>query len=134
MKKNVVNIILLFLGIFLTVGVKLFFAPCGQKEDGSYMTCHWAGEMVFAIGIVLSILAALSIVVKNAAAKSAFSIAILCTAVLTAFVPKHIISLCMMADMKCRSVMQPAVMVTSIIIAVLSIVNVVKNKPKSILK
>ena len=48
------HIILLFVfSVVELIGIRTFFAPCGPKEDGSWMSCHWAGQAVTGTAAVL---------------------------------------------------------------------------------
>ena len=65
MKNRIGSIILLILSILLVVGEQTFAGPCGPKPNGGFMTCHWAGQAVLGVGIVLVILSLLHVVSKK---------------------------------------------------------------------
>lgn len=108
---------LTLLCLILCFGTKLWFHACGPKEDGSWMNCHWAQQCVFGIGLVLSVTAVLHFCVQNRKIKAGLSLGMVPTAVLAAILPSNLVPLCMMHDMRCHSVMRPAVMIVSIAIA-----------------
>ena len=116
-KALVLDIILLVLSAGLTTGVKTVFSACEKKPDGMWMTCHWAEQAVFALGIALTAMAVVNIVLGKTDIKRGIAIAMVPTALITAFVPNAFINLCMMKDMHCHEMMRPAVIVISALIA-----------------
>ena len=118
------DILMLIPGILLTIGVKTAFHPCGMHEDGGYGSCHWAGQAVFGIGIVLLVIGILHLIMRKPAGKMGLSLAVIPLALLAAVLPKNLISLCMMASMRCNAVMRPAVLVIGILTALLAAADV----------
>jgi hypothetical protein len=132
MKKiDLRGIIIFVLSVVLTVGVKLLFHACGAKDDGSYMSCHWAEQAVFGVGIVLVLMSAIHIAVRKTDTKKGVSLAIIPAALLNVFIPNILINLCMMSDMRCRSIMKPAVSVIGIIIAAVAVIDAVMLNKES---
>ena len=117
-KALVFDIILLVLSAVLTIGVKTVFSACEKKPDGMWMSCHWAEQAVFALGIALSAMAVVNIVLNKTDLKRGIALAMVPTALITVFVPNVFIDLCMMKDMHCHEVMRPAVIIISAVIAV----------------
>ncbi|MBQ9308784.1 MAG: DUF4418 family protein [Clostridia bacterium] len=117
----VFQVIILLLSVFLTVSVRTFFGAC-VHDDGTFSTCHWAGEAVFGSGIVLSVLALLSCIFPQSGIRAGLALSSLVLSLGTAFIPGNLISLCMMSSMRCQSIMKPAVMVTSVLLAVFSLI------------
>ena len=129
MKENkigVTDIALLVLSAALLIGVLTVFAPCGPKEDGSWMTCHWAGNAVAGAAAVLTVCAIVRMLVRGT--KLGLDFAMISAAALAALLPGQLIHLCMMADMRCRAVMTPAVRVLSVLIAVVAVVDIVLQR------
>ncbi len=60
-KINGFDMILLALSVVLLLGVLTVLAPCGAKEDGSRMTCHWAGNAVAGAAAVLTALSVMEL-------------------------------------------------------------------------
>ncbi len=117
MKKfTVTDIILLVLSLALAVGIKLVFHACAPKEDGSWMTCHWAEQAVSAASIGLTAVAVLRLFLCRAA-KAGTALAMSVFAVITALLPGVFIRMCMMDTMRCHAVMCPAVMIVCLLIA-----------------
>lgn len=115
-KINGFDTILLVLSAALFAGVLTVFSPCGAKEDGGWMTCHWAGNAVAGVAAVLTALAIMRLFVKDIKMRLGLSAAMIPAALLAALFPGRLISLCMMPSMRCRAVMLPAVTVLSVLI------------------
>ena len=115
-KINGFDAILFVLSAALFAGVLTVFAPCGAKEDGGWMTCHWAGNAVAGVAAVLTALVIMRLFVKDTKARLGLSAAMIPAALLSALFPGRLISLCMMPAMRCRAVMSPAVTVLSVLI------------------
>lgn len=122
-KRNIIFPAITFaLCIFLAVGVMLIFPACGPKEDGTWMSCHYAQMAVFAIGLVMAALAFIAIFAGNKIRILLYIITAV-GAVFAAVIPSNIIRLCMMNEMQCRAVMRPSVILVSVLIAVFSLVS-----------
>ena len=114
---GVTDIALLALCAVLLIGTLTFLTPCGQKEDGSWMTCHWAGQTSVALAAVLLTMAVMHAVVPKGGVKLGIDLAVLPAAVLVSQVPGHVIGLCMMETMRCQAVMRPGIAVLAVLIA-----------------
>lgn len=112
---GVADIVLAVLCAVLLVGMLTFLRPCGPKEDGSWMTCHWAGQALTGAAGALFVLSAVRLFV-SAPVKQGLDIAAAVLSVLAICIPGSLIDLCMMADMHCRAVMRPGVTVLAILI------------------
>ena len=119
-KISVLDVVLPAVGLAFLLGALFVFGPCGPKEDGSWMTCHWAGQAVTGVAALLLVLELVRLFVGDNRVKLGLDIAAIPAALLAALIPGHLIRLCMMADMRCRSVMSPAVTVFSVLMIVLS--------------
>ena len=83
-KINGFDAILFVLSAALFAGVLTVFAPCGAKEDGGWMTCHWAGNAVAGVAAVLTALAIMRLFVKDTKARLGLSAAMIPAAALGA--------------------------------------------------
>ena len=130
MKKTglILDVVLCVLSAVLCFGTKFLFHACAPKEDGGWMTCHWAEQTVFGLGIVLLILSIMTFCFKDGKTKSGIQISTAVISALTLFVPNHLIKLCMMPDMRCHSVMKPAVIIISILIIICSAVTCILHR------
>ena len=131
MKKTgvILDVVSLVLSAVLCFGTKFAFHACAPKEDGSWMACHWAEQAVFGIGIVLLILSVImTFCFKDGHTKSGIAVSMAVLSGFTAILPNHLIKICMMADMRCHSVMKPAVLVTGILLCIVSVVGCVMHR------
>ena len=107
MKKQMIPaMILLVLSLIITIGSQSFLSPC-LHEDGSFGPCHWAGQTLMGLGCVVGILAILSLCVQKARLGTYMSALPVCG--LGILTPGTLIDLCHMSTMRCRMVMQPAI-------------------------
>ena len=129
--EKLTEIILVLLSVILTAGVKFLFHACGQKEDGSWMHCHDAEQTVFVLGIMLTVMSVLMLIFSEEKKKRWIKIIMIPTALTAVFVPNILIHMCMMKGMRCLSVMRPAVIIISLLIAAAAAVSIYygrKNK------
>lgn len=123
MKNRIGGIILLILSVFLVVGVMTFAGPCGPKPNGSFMVCHWAGQAVLGVGVVLVFLSLLHVAFKNNYFKQGLNMGIILNSLLAICIPGNLIHLCMMNHMRCHTVMKPFVIVISALIVSVAVVD-----------
>ena len=83
------------LSVVSLIGIFTVFAPCGPKEDGSWMVCRWAGNAVKGISLVLAVLSLIRLFIADEKIKIGLSLAVFAVAILETAVPGHLISLCM---------------------------------------
>ena len=124
----IANILLFILVIFFDIGIWTFFSPCAIKEDGSFMTCHWAGVATGMTALLLTVHIIIFLFVKNKKVKTGILLTMLPTALLMLLFPGVLIPLCMMSSMRCIMIMRPAVYVLGILIIALIIINFALNK------
>ena len=126
MKKNIrpTDFILLLLSLFFLLGIIFIFHPCGPKEDGSWMFCHWSGQMEILFASIFVLLSIIRFFFSEKA-KAALSLSFIPLSIAAALVPGKIIPLCMMKDMRCHAVMRPAVIVLSAVIALISLTDTI---------
>ena len=115
--------LLLLLSILDLAGIRTVFAPCGPKEDGSWMTCHWAGQAVTGAAAVLLVLALVHILVLDRGMKVGLDAGIAAVALLTALLPGRLIGLCMMPDMRCHQLMVPGITVCAVLMILSAILD-----------
>lgn len=97
----------LLLSAVTAAGSVSFLGPC-VHEDGSFGSCHWAGQAMLGIGLLLAALSLTALLVKDGRLRAGILFAAAAAAVLGIFVPGTLINLCGMATMRCRAVMRPA--------------------------
>lgn len=129
LKGLILQIILLVLCAVLCIGVKTFFSPCEHKtESGMWMACHWAGQAVFGISLAMAVNAVMMFIVKDSKIKLGLALSLIPTAIVTALIPNTLINLCMSEQMRCHSVMKPAVIVISALTAIAALIYVILNR------
>ena len=112
---GIMDVLLLVLNLIFFVGIQTVFAPCEARPDGSWMTCHWAGQALIGIAAALLAIAVMHLVIPRTQVKIGLSLAVIPVSVLAFAVPDHLIDLCMMETMHCHTVMEPAVTVLSLL-------------------
>ena len=122
------DLILTVLSAVFLAGIRTVFTPCGSAEDGSWMTCHWAGQAVTGLAAVLFAISLIHLFIQKTEIKQGLSLAMIPAAVLTALLPGNLISLCMMNTMRCHSLMRPFVIVMGILYAVSGCVKLVLDR------
>ncbi len=124
MKKiSIFDIILSVLSVVLFFGTIFIFHACPAKDDGTWMVCHWAEHGVIAFSVVLSIVSLIRFFIGDKKIKMGLSISIVPCAIFTALIPGVFINLCMMKNMRCHTVMRPAVIVLCVLITVSALVD-----------
>lgn len=109
------SVLTLILGIILTAGVMLVFHACGPKDDGGWMSCHYAQLTVFGLGIAMACMSVFSLFADGKLSAVLRILTIVCAAA-AAVIPGNVIHLCMMSGMRCRAVMRPSVILLSVLI------------------
>ena len=107
-KQSIPAVILLVLSLVTAIGSQTFLSPC-VHEDGSFGTCHWAGQVLLGLGCVLGILALFSLLIQRARFGVFLSAMPVC--VMGILTPGTLVDLCHMSTMRCRMVMQPAMII-----------------------
>ena len=102
---GITDILMVVLNLIFFVGIQTVFAPCEARPDGSWMTCHWAGQALMGIAVALLAIAVMHLVIPRAQVKLGLALVL----------PDHLIDLCMMETMHCHTVMEPAVTVLSLL-------------------
>lgn len=109
MKKQIIPaIVMLIISLIVVIGSQSFLSPC-VHEDGSFGPCRGAGQELLGLGCVLGVFAALSLGVKRARLGVYLSALPVCA--LGILTPGTLLDLCRMSTMRCRMVMQPAMMI-----------------------
>lgn len=103
-------LVTLVLAVLAAAGVKSFAGPC-VHEDGSFGPCHWAGQVLFGLSIVIAAESVIVLWRKDAGLRRGLYLAMMLTAMLGILMPGTLISLCVMESMRCRMIMRPAMLV-----------------------
>ena len=127
-RAGVTDFLLLLLTILFPAGLFTVFKGCPAGEDGSWMSCHWAEMAVLGISCVLLICALIHLFVPDPGVKTGIDAAVIPMAALSIFLPKNLIRLCMMADMRCQVYMRPFAAVLSALILCTAFVDLLLNR------
>ena len=117
-KEKVFSLLPAVFSLLLSVGVMTVFSACGMKEDGTWMPCHGAQNVVELGGFFLFFLFSLGALLKNRSLKLFLFAAGVIAAAAVFFVPGNIMPLCMMKTMRCHTVFQPFVRLVSALIVI----------------
>ena len=118
------------LGLALAAGVKTFLAPC-VHEDGSFGACHWAGQMLLGVGALIAALGLLALIHRDQSVRAGLLLAAAAASILGLLTPGTLISLCKMSAMRCRAVMQPAMILLCGLIALLALAGFIVNRKRA---
>ena len=119
-KPEVIDLIMPAFGILLAAGILTVFQPCGARDDGSWMSCHWAGRAVAGVAGGMVVLSLLRLFLGSGG-KVALS-------VLAALFPGHLIDLCMMRGMRCHALMKPYAVILSGLIGLTALADFVLRR------
>ena len=123
-KIGIPEILLAVASILFMIGIRLWFPVCNATGE-SIMPCHWAGEMLKAMSILFLGLSLVHIFIPDAKMKIGIDISLAALFILALNIPGNIIRICGNADMACRRLTQPFSTIFCIIMAVLSLLDIV---------
>ena len=129
-KFGISDIILLLLSIIFLVGILTFFKTCGPKNDGSWMTCHWAGNTVTGLADILTVISFLQLIIPDSKIKIGLSVSIIPISILAIFIPGTLINICMTNIMRCNAIMRPSVTIMSVLMIIFSIFDIIRYSRK----
>lgn len=112
----------LVFAFLLMIGEKTFLRPCGTRPDGTFMTCHWAGESVYVLSILLFFGAMLMLIIRKQEVYAALEGMVILICLLMKHIPGGFIPLCMKKDMRCWAVMRSGVGLLCALVILLAIV------------
>ena len=101
---SILSCVILLLAAALAVGSATFLGPC-VHEDGSFGSCHWAGQALLGVGCAVALQALLAMASRH---RAGMFLGMIPTALLGLFLPGTLVALCRMDTMRCRAVMRPA--------------------------
>ena len=122
-KGRITGIVMTTLSVLLTCGVMFIFPACDAKDDGTWMRCHYAQLAVFAMGCALIVISVIVLICGRSRTGAGASLAAVPLAAAAALTPETVIGLCMMTNMRCHTLMRPAVIVICVLIAAAACVN-----------
>ena len=120
----------LILGAVIAIGSVSFLGPC-VHDDGNFGACHWAGQAMLGIGILLALEGAAAMIVRDGKVRIGLFLSAALTAVLGLLTPGTLIGLCGMATMRCRALMQPAMRILCVITLALSVIGILLERKQT---
>lgn len=120
-KLSIMDPILLIANILYLIGIRYWFPTCAVSGD-TIMACHWAGQMLKAVSILLTVLAVVHFL-PDQKIKAGIDISLIGIYVMTMLIPGRIINLCVKEGMACRAKTLSMTMVFCVLMLVLTLVD-----------
>ena len=130
---DVMDLVLLIGSAVFLIGSLSFLHPCVPEGDSGYMSCHWAGQMLKGLAGVLTLLSLLHLFMP-VMTKAGLDMGILAVSALTLLTPGRLIALCMMPEMRCRSVMAPGALVFATVLLAAAVIDLVMQTHRALLE
>ena len=127
--RSLIPLATLVLAVIIAFGSVSFLGPC-VHEDGSFGACHWAGQALLGVGILVAVQSIAALLCKDGSVRRGILLAMVPSALLGIFIPGTLIHLCGMATMRCRSVMRPAMSILFGLILVLTVIGLLTERRK----
>ncbi len=125
MKYKKFDILNLIAALVLSVGIMTVFQACALQDNGSWMKCHDAQLYIFYIGIVITLLSLLYIFINSRLSKLIINTLVIGLAILQAFLPGNILSMCSLFSMRCYTIMKPFSIIMGVILVLLSVIKMI---------
>ena len=116
-KFGITDVVVFVICAVFTVGIFTWFAPCAPMAEGMYMVCHWAGNAIASLAILLTVISAVHILLSDGKMKLGVDICILSIAITAAIIPGNVISLCAHSSAHCTELTKPFTIVFSVLTA-----------------
>ena len=127
-KKKILAIISLVAAIVLFIGLTSFAGPCPVTEGEMPMKCHWTGQALKGLAVVMALSSILKLVSKDRGIAIGISLVEVINGIYAILIPTVLIGTCMHEEMMCNTGMKPFVIIISLIYIVLAAVNIYMNK------
>ena len=99
-KIGIAELLLLAAVIVYFIGIRIWFPVC-EVSGETIMACHWAGQMLKAMSVLLFVLAGLRVVIPDLCVGIGLDLGIGIASVLTLRIPGGVINICIMDGMRC---------------------------------
>lgn len=123
-KISVMAIVELAAAVLLLVGALTFAGPCGVHDAGTVSPCFGTSHILAAMGAVAAVVAAVRLFVKNPSVQVALGVVAGALGVAIASAPGNFLALCMMATMRCQTIMKPFAIAMGVVILAAAIIDV----------
>ena len=123
--KNKVSISI----VYILIGVLLILIPtqllpvCSSNE--MRMACYYTKQAEIGLGIFVLLNAAILILTNNSLIRLGISISQFISSLLVILYPAKLIGLCKMSEMQCSLKTYPALIITGVILAAISVGNII---------
>jgi len=123
MKNRIVSALLFILfGGLVILGPTVLFPVCEAHE--MKMACYYTKQAEIGLGIIIVLLGIATAVIKNRDIRIGISFSQLLISILILLYPLKLIGLCKMSNMACRLRTLPSLFVTSVLLLIISAVNI----------
>ncbi len=95
-----------------------------HNTPGKIMKCFWASRAEIGIGSLVIAIGVLMLFSRSLLVRMGLSMALACTAVLAAAIPTILIGVCGNEMMRCNMGARPALVLLSLVLAIVAIINV----------
>ena len=109
------------IGLLVILAPTVLFAVCESEKK---MACYYTGKAVIGIGILIVALGVVYFFLKNKGTRLGIAIAEFFTSGLVLAFPLKLTGLCKMSDMACRVKTLPALIVVSILLVIVSLIDI----------
>ena len=123
------DVVLVALELLFVLGLLTVFQPCGPREDGSWMSCHWAGRAALGVAAAMLAVTVVRLFVRPEC-RTALDLALLVLCALAAMVPDRLIGLCMLRDMRCHTLTAPFVLVLAFLTALTALADLLLRRER----
>lgn len=124
------GIVQLIVSVVFLIGMLTFLKPCGPKEDGTFMSCHYAGMALIILAAGMLVISLTGLFLKDGALKAAANVLQIVLSVIALIIPGTVIGLCMMPEMRCRAVMRPGSIIFAVLMILVSLAAILINRKK----
>ena len=118
MKKYIIGLLILIIGLLVLFAPFGFAHVCLPKPDGSFMKCHWMGEAVRMLGGLITALGLIFLLCKRSRVGIAF--ADIGIAVCLILLETTVIGTCKNIKMACNVYTKPVILLLAGILIILS--------------
>ena len=112
MKKYIVGMLIVIIGLLVAFAPFGFAHVCFPKADGSFMKCHWMGEAVRMLGGLIAALGIVFLLFKSSRIGIAFSTIGL--GICLILLQTVVIGTCKTATMSCNVYTKPTILLLAI--------------------
>jgi len=117
MKKRIIGIVFIALGLLLALGPQFLFKVCEPMGD-MIMKCHWSARAEIGVGALIAALGIALIIFTCTRIRLGLVIGIFLSGINALLIPYALIGGCTMHTMPCRKIAFPAITVISILVII----------------